>query len=77
MNFLGKVNFNGSPFVRSKVDSDHSLHTDMRVQQTSRVAQMVKDLPAKEGTRSDPWVGKIPWGRAWQPLELTEPTCGH
>ena len=31
---------------------------------------MVKNLPAGAGRhkrlRFDPWVGKIPWGRAWQ-----------
>ena len=32
---------------------------------------MVKNLPANAGNirdaRFDPWVWKIPWGRAWQP----------
>ena len=31
----------------------------------SLVAQMVKNLPAMPGL--DPWVGKIPGRRAWQP----------
>ena len=37
----------------------------------SQVAQWVKIRPAKESTfrwhGSDPWVGKIPWRRAWKP----------
>ena len=35
----------------------------------SQVALMVKNLPANAGDRHrfDPWVGKIPWRRAWQP----------
>ena len=28
--------------------------------------QMVKNLPAMWETGFDPWVGKIPWRRAWQ-----------
>ena len=36
---------------------------------------MVKNLPAKAGDekntdRFDPWVGKIPWRRAWQPTPV-------
>ena len=31
------------------------------------MAQMVKNLPAMEETWFDPWVGKIPWRRAWLP----------
>ena len=31
------------------------------------MAQMVKNLPAVEETWFDPWVGKIPWRRAWLP----------
>ena len=26
---------------------------------------MVKNLPAVQETRFDPWVGKIPWRREW------------
>ena len=28
---------------------------------------MLKNLPAKWEIVFDPWVGKIPWRRAWQP----------
>ena len=37
------------------------------------VAQMVKNLPVMQETGFDPWVGKIPWRRAWQftPVFLT------
>ena len=35
-------------------------------QWASRVAQMVKNLPAVLETWVHPWVGKIPWRRAWQ-----------
>ena len=28
---------------------------------------MVKKLPANVGDEFDPWVGKTPWRRAWQP----------
>ena len=29
----------------------------------SLVAQLVKNLPAMQGTGFDPWIGKIPWRR--------------
>ena len=35
----------------------------------SQVALVVKNLPVSEGDMRhgfDPWVGKIPWRRAWQ-----------
>ena len=35
----------------------------------SLVAQMVKNLPAMW----EPWVGKIPWRRAWQPIPVFLP----
>ena len=37
---------------------------------------MVKNLPAKAGDiepRFDPWVGKIPWRRAWKPTPVFLP----
>ena len=37
------------------------------------VAQMVKNPPAMLGYRFDPWVGKIPWRRAWQPTPVFLP----
>ena len=37
---------------------------------------MVKNLPANAGDMRhgfDPWVGKIPWRRAWQPTPVFSP----
>ena len=34
--------------------------------QASLVAQIVKNLSARQETRFNPWVGKIPWRRKWQ-----------
>jgi len=31
---------------------------------------MVKNLPAMQETGFDPWVGKIPWRRKWQPTPV-------
>ena len=31
-----------------------------------QVAQVLKNLPAMQETRFDPWVGKMPWRREWQ-----------
>ena len=38
---------------------------------TSLVAQMVKNLPAMGRPGFDPWVGKIPWRRKWQPTPVS------
>ena len=34
---------------------------------------MVKNLPAMQEIQLDPWVGKIPWGRKWQPTPVFLP----
>jgi len=39
----------------------------------SLVAQMLKNPPAIWETWFDPWVGKIPWRRAWQPTPVFLP----
>ena len=36
----------------------------------SLVAQMVKNLPAVQETSFDPWVGKLPCRRKWQPTPV-------
>ena len=44
----------------------------------SLVAQSVKNLPAVQETPGfDPWVGKIPWRRKWQPTPVTLPGKSH
>ena len=44
---------------------------------TSLIAQMVKNLPAMQETRFNPWVGKIPWRREWQPTPVFLPGESH
>ena len=39
----------------------------------SLLAQMVKNPPAMLRPGFDPWVGKIPWRRAWQPTSVFLP----
>ena len=34
---------------------------------------MVKNLPTMQETWFDPWIGKIPCGRAWQPTPVSLP----
>ena len=41
------------------------------------IAQLVDDLPAMQVTRFDPWVGKIPWRRKWQPTPVFLPGESH
>ena len=43
----------------------------------SLVAQTVKNLPVKQETWFDPWVGKIPWKRKWQPTPVLLPGKFH
>ena len=44
---------------------------------TSLVAQKAKCLPTMRETRFDPWVGKIPWRRKWQPTPVFLPGKSH
>ena len=41
------------------------------------MAQMVKNLRAMRGTQFNPWIGKIPWRREWQPTPLSLPGKSH
>ena len=38
---------------------------------------VVKNLPAKQKTQVDPWAGKIPWRRKWQPTSVFLPGKSH
>ena len=49
----------------------------MELQRASLVAQSVKNLPAVQETGFDPWVGKIPWRRKWQPTPVFLPREVH
>ena len=42
----------------------------------SLVAQLVKNLAAVQEIW-DPWVGKIPWRRKWQPTPVPLPGISH
>ena len=41
------------------------------------MAQTVKNLPAMWETRFDPWVGKMPWRKAWEPTPVFLPGEFH
>ena len=41
------------------------------------VAQMVKRLPTMQEAGFNPWVGKIPWRRKWQPTPVPLPGKSH
>ena len=47
----------------------------------SQVVLVVKNPPANAGRRNrrgfNPWVGKIPWKRAWQPTPVFLPGKSH
>ena len=38
---------------------------------------MVKNLPAEQDTRFNPWVGKLPWRREWLPTPVFLPEEFH
>ena len=41
------------------------------------MAQMVKNLPALQETRLNPWVRKIPWRRKGEPIPVFLPVEFH
>ena len=43
------------------------------LRRASLVAQRIKRLSVMQETRFDPWVGKIPWRRKWQPTPVFLP----
>ena len=43
----------------------------------SQVTQWLKNPPAKQETRFDPWIMKIPWKRKWQPTLVFLPGKRH
>ena len=51
-----------------------SGHPFIVITVASQVVLVVKNLPANSRDvkrhRFDPWVGKIPWRRAWQPTPV-------
>ena len=53
-----KITFLGEPKLK--------LSLSLIIWGASLVAQMVKNLPAVQETRFDPWVRNIPWRRKWQ-----------
>ena len=55
------------------------IWSDYLLPWASLVAQMVKDPPACQRRRCefDPWVGKIPWRRKWQPAPVSLPGKSH
>ena len=53
---------------------------DILMTRSSQVVLVVKNLPFNAGDMRygfDPWVGKIPWRRAWQPTPEFLPGESH
>ena len=48
-----------------------NLGIPYKVKRVSLVAQMVKNLPSLRETWFDPWFGKIPWRRKYNPLQFS------
>ena len=43
----------------------------------SLIAQSVNHLPAVQDIQVNSWVGKIPWGRKWQPTPVFTESHGQ
>ena len=54
-----------------------STHMQTRDSRASLAAQTVKNLPAVRRPEFNPWVGKVPWRRAWQPSPVFLPGEVH
>ena len=53
-------------YAGAEVETGNFCYSSPHKVRTSLVAQMVKNLPAGQEIRFDPWVRKIPLRRAWQ-----------
>ena len=57
------------------------MYTEGNTGEIMQVALVVRNLPAGAGgcrrRGFDPWVGKIPWRRAWQPTPVFLPGESH
>ena len=63
--------------LQRKIHVNIQLSNIHRIYRASLVAQRVKHLPAMQGPRFDPWVGKISWRRKWQPTPVFLPGESH
>ena len=67
-------------FLGSKITADGDCSHEIKrrlLLGTSLVAQRLKCLPPCRRPRFDPWVGKIPWRRKWQPTPVFLPGESH
>ena len=55
----------------SRRSSGEGIGCPLQYSWASLVAQLVKNPPAMQETWFDPWVRKIPWRRAWNPLQYS------
>ena len=58
-------------------ESSFKIKVSVRTKLASLVAQTIKCLSAMLETDIDPWVGKIPWRRKWQPTPVFLPGESH
>ena len=73
--------FRKKNLVNSLVKTNWVMRKQGTILGASQVALVVKNLPANAGRHKrwgfDPWVGKIPWRRAWQPTPVFLPGESH
>ena len=59
----------------------HEVFVELDCMEPSQMVLVVKDLPASAGDGKRlgliPWVGEIPWRRAWQPIPVFLPGESH
>ena len=73
----GRLQSTGSQRVRHSRQWHQTINNNVLVLMimhgASLVAPLVKNLPAVWETWFNPWVGKIPWRRIWQPTQVFLP----
>ena len=73
-NFTG---FSGKPGVLQSLGSQGVGHNRRAEQQQQQVAQWQSLLLQCSRRGLNPWVGKTPWGRTWQPPPVFVPEKFH
>ena len=64
-------------YLRQHTGKNSLNYIALSQKKASLAAQMVKNLSAMQETWFDPWVGKIPWRRNWQPTPVFLPGEFH
>ena len=65
------------PFICKPINPVSVLQIPSTIRPVGPGGSVVKNPPAMQGHGFDPWVGKIPWRRKWQPTPVFLPGKSH